>query len=126
MKLDRSSHRRCFLRKGVLRNFAKFTGKHLFRRLFFNKVAVLRLQLFIKKETLTQVFSSEFCQISPFSQNTSKRLLLVRASFFFLPLRLNEKNKVSYKVLLFEPLSSLYALTKIKINFIYIALAKKC
>ena len=25
----RSSHPRCFVRKGVLRNFAKFTGKHL-------------------------------------------------------------------------------------------------
>ena len=27
----RSSHRRCSVRKGVLRNFAKFTGKHLRR-----------------------------------------------------------------------------------------------
>ena len=87
-KFYRSSRPHVFCTKGVLRNFAKFTGKHLCQRLFFNKVAVLRLQLFIKKETLTQVFSSEFCQISPFSQNTSKRLLLVRASFFFLPLRL--------------------------------------
>ena len=25
----RSNHRRCFVKKGVLRNFAKFTGKHL-------------------------------------------------------------------------------------------------
>ena len=30
------------LRKGVLRNFAKFTGKHLCQSLFFNKVAGLR------------------------------------------------------------------------------------
>ena len=28
-------------KKGVLRNFAKFTGKHLCQRLFFNKVADL-------------------------------------------------------------------------------------
>ena len=28
-----------FCEKGVLRNFAKFTGKHLCKRLFFNKVA---------------------------------------------------------------------------------------
>ena len=28
--IDRSSHRKCSVRKGVLRNFAKFTGKHLF------------------------------------------------------------------------------------------------
>ena len=33
----RSSPRRCSVRKGVLRNFAKFTGKHLCQRLFFNK-----------------------------------------------------------------------------------------
>ena len=37
--LYRSNHRRCSLRKGILRNFAKFTGKHLCQGLFFNKVA---------------------------------------------------------------------------------------
>ena len=35
----RSSHRRCSVKKGVPRNFAKFTGKHLCQSLFFNKVA---------------------------------------------------------------------------------------
>ena len=35
----RGSHRRCSVKKGVLRNFAKFTGKHLCQCLFFNKVA---------------------------------------------------------------------------------------
>ena len=29
-----SSHRRCSLRKGVLRNFTKFTGKHMCRQLY--------------------------------------------------------------------------------------------
>ena len=38
----RSGHRRCSVRKGVLRNFAKFTGKRLCQNLFFNKVACLR------------------------------------------------------------------------------------
>ena len=33
-----------FYKKVVLRNFAKFTGKHLFQRLFLNKVAGLRPQ----------------------------------------------------------------------------------
>ena len=28
-----------FCEKGVLRNFSKFTGKHLYQSLFFNKVA---------------------------------------------------------------------------------------
>ena len=52
-----SSHRRFSLRKYVLRNFAKFTGKHL-------------CQLWYQS---AQVFSCEFCENSrtPFSQNTS-------------------------------------------------------
>ena len=62
----RSSHRRSSVRKGVLRNFAKFTAKHLCQSLFFNKVAGLAL-----------VFSCEFCEISKntFSGNNSGRLL---------------------------------------------------
>ena len=32
---NRRSHRKCFVRKGVLRNFAKFTGKHLCQSLFY-------------------------------------------------------------------------------------------
>ena len=34
----RNSHRRCFIKKGVLKNFAKFSGKRLCQSLFFNKV----------------------------------------------------------------------------------------
>ena len=41
----RSSHQRYFTWKSVLRNFAKFTGKHLCQSPFFNKVAGLRLLL---------------------------------------------------------------------------------
>ena len=48
----RSSRPEVFCKKGVLQNFAKFTGKHLHQSLFF------------KKETLAQVFSCEFCEIS--------------------------------------------------------------
>ena len=45
-KRTRSSHRRCSVRKGVLRNFTKFTGKRLCQCLFFSKVAGLSLQLY--------------------------------------------------------------------------------
>ena len=38
-----------FFKKGVLKNFANFTGKHLCWSLFFNKVADLRVCNFIKK-----------------------------------------------------------------------------
>ena len=59
----RSSRPEVFCKNGVLRNFAKFTGKHLCQSLFFNKVAGGACN-FIKKETLAQVFSCEFCEIS--------------------------------------------------------------
>ena len=59
----RSSHQRCSVKKGVLRNFAKSTRKHLRQGLFFNKVAGSACS-FIKKETLAQVFSCEFSEIS--------------------------------------------------------------
>ena len=51
----RSSHQGCSVRKSALRNFAKFTGKHLCQNLFFNKVADQACN-FIKKENLAQVF----------------------------------------------------------------------
>ena len=62
----RSTRPKMRCEKSVLRNFAKFTGKHLCQNLFFNKVAGLRFKAcnFIKKETLAQVFSCEFCEIS--------------------------------------------------------------
>ena len=55
-----------FCKKAALRNFTKFTGKHLSQSLFFNKVAGLRPQAcnYIKKVTLVQVLSCEFCEIS--------------------------------------------------------------
>ena len=49
----RSSHRRCSIKIGVLKNFVKFTGKHLCQSLYFNKVA----------GDLAQVFSCKFCEI---------------------------------------------------------------
>ena len=45
-ELDRSNHQRCSIKKGVLRNFTKFTGKYLCQSLFFNKVVGSSLQLY--------------------------------------------------------------------------------
>ena len=51
--------RRCSVKKGVLRDFAKFTGKHLSQSLFFNKVAGrLRLNTFYYRRPL--VAASEY------------------------------------------------------------------
>ena len=53
-----SSYRRCSIKKGVLTNFAKFTG---------NTCARLKLQASawntLKKETLIREFFCEFCEI---------------------------------------------------------------
>ena len=72
----RSSRRRCSIWKGVLRNFAKFTGKHLCYSLFFNKAAGLRAATLLK-EPLAQVLSCEFCEIS--KSTFSYRTTLVAA-----------------------------------------------
>ena len=42
-KVIRSSRPEVFRKKGALRNFAKFTGKHLCQSLFFNTIAGLSL-----------------------------------------------------------------------------------
>ena len=59
---------------GVLKNFAKLTGKHLCQGLIFNKVAGLWPATLLKEETLVQVFSMNFVKFSrtPFLQNSSR------------------------------------------------------
>ena len=68
--IARSSHQRCFVRKGVFRNFTKFSGKHLRQSLFLNKVAALR----------------------SFSKITSLRLLLNRGNVLLHMSARNSKN----------------------------------
>ena len=57
----KSIHRK-FYKKSVLKNFAKFTGKHLCQSLVFNKLVGLSVQHYRKKD-LTQMFFCEFCKI---------------------------------------------------------------
>ena len=73
--LDRSSHRRCSVRKDVLRNFAKFTGKHLCQGLFMSGPKAC---IFIKKRLWHRCFPANFTNFlrTPFLQNASGRLLL--------------------------------------------------
>ena len=40
VSISRCSHQRCSIKEGVLRNYIKFTGKHLCQSLFLNKVAL--------------------------------------------------------------------------------------
>ena len=51
------------MKKCVLKNFTKFTGKHLYQSLFLNKAAGQGPETLLKKETLTQALSCEFCEI---------------------------------------------------------------
>ena len=48
--------------KGVLRNFAKYTGKQLCRSLVFNRVAGLRFVTLLQKDNNTGIFF-EFCKV---------------------------------------------------------------
>ena len=73
----RSNHRRCPLRKAVLRNLAKFTGKHLCQSIIFNKDADLRHQkrhsiFILKLEWKRQFFCISILKIE-------KRQFLIRA-----------------------------------------------
>ena len=79
----RSSHRRCSVRKGFLRNIAKFTS----------------LQLF-KKETLAIVNFAKFLR-TPFLPNTSRRLLLELWNMKYVILYAKYEGNMNYKI--FKP-----------------------
>ena len=60
----RSSHRRWSVRKGALRNFAKFTGKCLYQSFFCRTaVAGLRYSTFLKKRPWYRCFPGNFFEI---------------------------------------------------------------
>ena len=74
----RKSHRRCSVKKRVLKNFANFIEKHLCWSLFLIKLQAFSLNFFWK-ETPTQVLPWEVCEtfkLTPILKKTCKRLLL--------------------------------------------------
>ena len=109
----RSSHRRYSVTKGVLRNFAKFTGKHLCQSLFFNKVAGLRPATLLKRRLWHRCFPVNFAKFlrRPVLQNTFGRLLL-------LLLLVRKVMKVSWVILVSENLFLSFFLS-------YVLLTKK-
>ena len=74
----RSSHPEVFCKKGVLRNFAKFPGKHLPQSLYFNKVASLRPATSFKKRLWHKRFPVNFAKFlrTPFLKEHLCWLLL--------------------------------------------------
>ena len=120
--LHRRSCPEAFCRKGVLKNFAKLTGKHLCWILFYNKVAGLRTEAcnLIKKETPAKVFFFEFCEISKniiFTEHLgwlflsvflaflcSMQMRKTLAAIFFLP----RNNVLTLSKILFQSFSQLH------------------
>ena len=67
-----------FRKKGVLRKFAKFTGKYLCQNLFYNKVAGLRPTTLSKKRPWHRCFPVKFVKFlrTPFLTEHPRWLLL--------------------------------------------------
>ena len=73
MKADAVVQKCSLIKKCVLRNFAKFTGKHMCQNLFLNKKRAL-----LKKRLWHRCFPVNFCEISKYT--FSYRTLPVAAS----------------------------------------------
>ena len=84
--IHRSSRTEVFCKKGVLRNFTKFTGKHLCQRLFFNKVAGLRAATLLKKSLWHRCFPVNFAKFlrTPFFTEHLRWLLLNSKNIHFI------------------------------------------
>ena len=80
----RSSRLEVFCKIGVLRNFVKFTGKHLCQSLFFNRLAGLRPATLLKKRLWHRCFPVNFTKFlkTPFYRTPPDDCF---CSAFFLP-----------------------------------------
>ena len=89
----RNSHQRCSLKKVFLKNFTKFSGRHLCWSLFFNKVSGMRSTTLLKERLQQRCFPVNFVKFlrTPFLQNTSRQLLL-----FVINLTVSYSKKVLY------------------------------
>ena len=85
----RSSGPEVVCKKAVLKNFAKFTAKHLYRTLFFNKIAGSKPSTLLQKKSLAHMFSYEFCKSfkSTFFHRTSPLASSVYSTSIFKVIR---------------------------------------
>ena len=81
----RSSRPEVFCKKGALRNFAKFTGKHLHQSLIYNKVAGLMPATLSKMGLWNSYFPVNCTKFlrTPFLTEHLRWLLLIFFFFFF-------------------------------------------
>ena len=119
----RSRHHRFSLRKGDLRNFSKFTRKHLCQTLFLNKVAGLK-PTSIKKRLWHRCFPVSFEKFLgiPFLQSTSGRLLLDSLNCFWFQIFL--LNTIALDTLFLRLLLKLFLL--LQKRQLYLANISKC
>ena len=80
----RSSHQRCSIKIGALKNFTKFTGKRLCQGLFFNKVAGQSPATLLKKRLWHRCFPVKFAKFlrTPFLQNTYRDCFCIFLRYF--------------------------------------------
>ena len=78
----KSSRPEMFCKKGILRIFAKITGKHLCQSLLINKVVALRPATLSKKRLLHRCFPVNFAKLlgTPFVTENLRWLLLHHAT----------------------------------------------
>ena len=126
-----------FSKKGVIRNFTKFTGKLLCQSLFFNKVSGLKP--YQKNEALAQVFSRGFCEITKnttsyktptvvtsgkYMYTANDRIKIFRKKFFCVSEKIFQKSTMSTVIcfLSIHCLTSIFIILQIynsDINFIF-------
>ena len=99
----RSSHQRCSMQKGVLRNFTKFTEKHLCQSLSFNKVACLRpaFNRFHNRKTFLFHFSFKLVWLKREIKNISPHQLFMKKMLFYNISGAIHSNNIS-EIILFE------------------------
>ena len=84
LHITRSSPPEVSIKKGVFKNFAKFTGKHLCQSLFFNKIAGRRPATSLKKRLWHRCFPENLAKFfrTLFLRKTSGWLRLYHISIF--------------------------------------------
>ena len=88
---DKCSHRRCYMKEAVRKNFTIFTGKHLCWSLFWDEVEIKARKTwnFIEKRLQHRFFSVNIAKFltTPVLKNISARLLLkiIKKDFLAMP-----------------------------------------